>query len=108
MHELSIATAVVDACAERAAGARVLRVRVEVGQLVAVLPDALRFCFDVCSQGTSVEGAELEILETPGRGACDACGRTVALTMPYGRCDCGGSLRLVAGEELRVKEMEIV
>lgn len=50
----------------------------------------------------------LDPLETSGRGACDACGRTVALTMPYGRCDCGGSLRLVAGEELRVKEMEIV
>ena len=53
----ALATAVVDACAERAAGARVLRVRVEVGQLVAVLPDALRFCFDVCAQGTVVEGA---------------------------------------------------
>ena len=107
MHELSIATAVVDACAERAAGGRVLRVRIEVGQLAAVLPDALRFCFDVCAQGTPLEGAELDILETPGRAVCGACGRVVALAVPHGSCDCGGILRVVAGEELRVKDMEV-
>jgi hydrogenase nickel incorporation protein HypA/HybF len=107
MHELSLATAVVEACAERAAGARVLRVRVEVGQLVAVLPQSLRFCFELCAQGTDVEGAELEILETPGRAVCNACAAAVALTSPFGRCDCGGVLRVVGGNELRVKNMEI-
>ena len=107
MHELAVATAVVDACAGRAEGARVLRVRVEVGQLVAVLPEALRFCFDVCAKGTPVEGAELEILETPGQGLCETCGGTVALAAPFGRCACGGALRIVAGEELRVKDMEV-
>jgi hydrogenase nickel incorporation protein HypA/HybF len=107
MHELSLATAVVEACEERAAGARVLRVRLEVGQLAAVLPDALRFCFDVCAKGTAVEGAELEILETPGRAVCNACGAEVALSSPFGCCDCGGLLRVVTGNELRVKDMEI-
>jgi hydrogenase nickel incorporation protein HypA/HybF len=107
MHELSLATAVVDACADRAAGARVLRVRVEVGQLAAVLPDALRFCFEICAQGTAVEGAQLEILETPGCAVCQGCGETIALSSPFGRCACGGILRIVAGDELRVKDMEI-
>ncbi len=107
MHEMSIATAIVDACADRAAGSRVLRVRVEVGQLVALQPDSLRFCFDVCAHGTAVEGAALEILETPGRGVCDDCQHSVALAAPFGRCACGGLLRIVAGEELRVKDMEI-
>jgi hydrogenase nickel incorporation protein HypA/HybF len=107
MHELSIATAVVDACVERAAGARVLRVRVEIGQLAAVLPDALRFCFDVCARGTLLEGAELDIDETPGRAVCGMCGVAVALTVPHGTCACGGILRVVAGEELRLKNMEL-
>jgi hydrogenase nickel incorporation protein HypA/HybF len=107
MHELSLATAVVDACAVRSAGARVLRVRVEIGQLAAVLPDALRFCFDACAAGTVVEGAELEILETPGRAVCQRCAGTVTLASPFGRCKCGGTLRVVAGDELRVKDMEI-
>ncbi len=107
MHELGIATAVVDVCAERAAGARVLRVRIEIGRLVAVLPDALRFCFDICAKGTTVEGAELLIVETDGRGVCENCGEAVSLAAPFGRCACGGPLRIVAGEELRVKDMEI-
>ena len=96
-----------DACAERADGAHVLRVTVEVGQLAAVLPDALRFCFDICAQGTVLEGAELEILEIPGRANCDACGGTIALSTPYGVCECGGHLHIMGGRELRIKEMEI-
>jgi hydrogenase nickel incorporation protein HypA/HybF len=107
VHELGLATSVVEACAARAAGSRVLRVRVEVGRLVAVLPDALRFCFDVCARGTPVEGAELEIIETPGRAICESCARSVELVSPFGVCECGGMLRIVAGEELRVKDMEV-
>ena len=107
MHELGIASAIVEACAARAAGARILRIRVEVGALTAVLPDALRFCFDACAHGTAAEGAVLEILDVPGRAVCDACGGTVMLSSPFGRCDCGGTLRILAGEELRVKDMEI-
>ena len=107
MHELSLATAIVDACTDRAAGARVVRVRLEVGQLAGVMPDSLRFCFDVCARDTVVEGAALDILETPGKAVCDACGGVVAMASPYGRCACGGVLRIVAGNELRVKDMEI-
>jgi hydrogenase nickel incorporation protein HypA/HybF len=107
MHELSLACSILDACAERAGEERVLRVTVEVGQLAAVMPDALRFCFDVCARGTVLEGAELEILEIPGRALCDDCGRSTALSTPYGLCACGGPLRIVGGGELRMKEMEI-
>jgi len=108
MHELSIADAVVAACAERASGSRVIRVRLEIGALAAVAADAVRFCFDVCARETPVEGAELEIVEIPGRAVCRDCEGTVALSMPLGRCACGSSnLRIVAGEELRVKEMEL-
>ncbi len=107
MHELSIATAVVDACAERAAGSRVLRVRLEIGRLSAVMPDAVRFCFDLCAKDTELEGAALEILDIPGRAICRVCDAAVDLESPMGRCSCGGALRIVAGEELRVKDMEI-
>jgi hydrogenase nickel incorporation protein HypA/HybF len=107
MHELSIATAIVDACVERAAGNRILCIRVEIGRLAAVLPDSLRFCFELCTQGTAAEDATLEILETPGRAACDACGESIMLSSPFGRCACGGTLRIVAGDELRLREMEI-
>ena len=109
MHELSITNQIVELCAERAGTARVTRVRLEIGQLSAVVPDAVRFCFDVCARNTVLEGASLEIVETPGRALCRDCNGEVVLAEPVGRCRCGSArLRIVAGEELRVREMELV
>jgi hydrogenase nickel incorporation protein HypA/HybF len=107
VHELSIATAIVEACVERALGHRILCIRVEVGSLVAVLPGSLRFCFELCARGTAAEGATLEIMETPGQAICDACGTTSELSVPTGRCTCGSRLRITAGEELKMTNMVI-
>ena len=108
MHELSITRSVVAICAERAGGAQVTRVTLEIGKLSAVLPDAVRFCFDACAKGTAIEGAALEIIETPGRARCRECGAAVALTELVGRCACGSAdLELVQGEELKIREMEV-
>lgn len=108
MHELSIANAIVEACAERASGSRVVRVRLEIGKLSCVLPEAVRFSFDVCAKDTVVEGATLEIIETPGRAVCRDCDSEVTLVRLIGQCDCGSTdLRILAGEELKVREMEL-
>lgn len=108
MHELSIAEFVVEACAERAEGARVLRVKLEIGKLSAVMPDAVRFCFDICARDTPLEGAALDIVELPGRAICRDCHRVVMLDDLLARCACGScNIQIVAGEELKVKEMEV-
>jgi hydrogenase nickel incorporation protein HypA/HybF len=67
VHELSITRNVVAIVSERAEGQRVTRVRLEIGRLSAVVPDSIRFCFDICAQGTPLEGAELEIIESAGQ-----------------------------------------
>jgi hydrogenase nickel incorporation protein HypA/HybF len=108
VHELAIAQEVIALVAARTEGARVTRVVLEIGRLCAVLPDAMRFCFDLATEGTVAEGAALEIREVPGRGRCRACGSEVALDRPFGRCRCGGSdLEWLAGEELRIKEVTL-
>lgn len=109
MHELSITRSVVAIVAERAAGMRVTGVRLEIGRLSAVMPDAIRFCFDICTVETPLAGARLTIDEIPGRGICNECGAEVELIALVGRCPhCGtASLRLVAGQELNIKEMEV-
>jgi hydrogenase nickel incorporation protein HypA/HybF len=108
MHELGIANGIVEICAEHAGDARVIRVRLEIGRLWAVMPDAVRFCFDVCARNTAVEGAALEIVETQGLALCRNCGRAVPLESLVGRCACGSAdLRVIAGEELKIREMEI-
>ena len=57
VHELGIAQQVVDVVAEASGGARVTRIVLEIGKLTAVLPDAVRFCFDLATQDTVAEGA---------------------------------------------------
>src|SRR5205823_2341871 len=66
MHELGITQEIVALAIEHSGGAKVTRVVVEIGKLSLILPDAVRFCFDVCSEGTAVDGAKLEIVEIPG------------------------------------------
>ena len=109
MHELSITRSVVAIVSEQAAGQRVTRVRLEIGCLSAVMPEAVRFCFDVCARGTPVEGASLEIIAIPGRGRCDQCAGETPLVALVGRCPAclTGRLRPTAGQELNIKEMEV-
>lgn len=108
MHELAIAEDVVAVVTERTRGACVRRVVLEIGKLSAVLPDAVRFCFDLCSAGTPVEGAELEIIEAAGQARCRQCGGLVVLHRPLGSCACGSTdLEWLSGEELKIKEVEV-
>ncbi len=108
MHELGITQNIVAIVSEYAGGRKVKRVLLEIGKLSVILPDAVRFCFDICSQGTVLEGGLLEINEITGLGCCRQCGSNIVLEKPFGRCDCGSvELDLIAGEELKIKEIEI-
>jgi hydrogenase nickel incorporation protein HypA/HybF len=108
MHELGITRSVVAIVGERAQGQKVLRVTLQVGRLSGLLAESVRFCFDICSRGTPLEGAALLIVETEGRGLCSACGAESVMTAPLGRCPVchQPTLRIVAGTELTIKEME--
>jgi hydrogenase nickel incorporation protein HypA/HybF len=108
MHELGIAIEIAELASERAGDRRPTRVVVEVGQLTAVLPDALAFAWQAATEGSALGGCELDIVAIAGRGRCRACASELDLVMPFGRCACGGTdLELVAGEELRIRHMEV-
>ena len=76
---------------------------------MAVVPDAMRFCFDVCTRGTTLEGAVVEIDVVAGRGTLSRVRRRwseVATPLPL--CGCGSAdLALVGGDELRIREVEV-
>ncbi len=108
MHELGITRNIVSIVAERAGTTPVRRVRLEIGKLSAIMPDAIRFCFDIVAKGTVLEGAELEIIELAGEGRCKSCGASVELTTLVSACSCGSrDLERLSGEELNIKEMEL-
>ncbi|HYB40367.1 MAG TPA: hydrogenase maturation nickel metallochaperone HypA [Candidatus Methylomirabilis sp.] len=108
MHELGIVQRVIEIAAEASGGARVTRIVLEIGKLSAILPDAVRFAFDLATPDTVAEGAVLEIIETPGRASCRSCRAQLVLDRPYGRCACGETdLEWLSGDELRIKQMEV-
>ena len=109
MHELGITENIVAIALEYAEGLPVKQVTLEIGQLSAVMPEAIRFCFDVCCRNTVLEGAILEIIEVPGLGRCRHCPTEMSLTQPFGICDRCGSveLEIIQGKELKIKEMEV-
>ena len=109
MHELGITQNIVAIVAEQAKGVPVKRVTLEIGKLSAIMPDAIRFCFDICAQDTILEGSILEIIETEGRGKCRHCGQEMRLSQPFGQCDRCDSfeLEIIQGQELQIKEMEV-
>lgn len=109
MHELGITQSIIEICAKHAEGAKVLRVTLEIGRLTAVMPDAIRFCFDVCTEGTALGGAALDIVDVAGRGRCRSCQREIEMNDFLVSCDCGSiDIECIAGEALRIKEMEVV
>ncbi|HEX7824988.1 MAG TPA: hydrogenase maturation nickel metallochaperone HypA, partial [Mycobacterium sp.] len=70
MHEMALTQSLVEAVCEHAAGRRVHSVKLEVGALCAVVPDAMTFCFDLATEGTVAEGARLDVDMRPGAARC--------------------------------------
>jgi hydrogenase nickel incorporation protein HypA/HybF len=111
MHELGITRNLVSLVAEAAQGRRVHRVWLEIGTRTALLPESVRFCFDVVRQGTVLETAELEIAAVAPGWSCEGCSATVAedgeaVPAPCGHCGTT-RWRRRTGDELNVKAMEV-
>lgn len=108
MHELAIAEAVVERVLNRTDGRPVSRVRLQVGQLSGVVADALSFCFELATVGTSLEGALLDIDEIEGAAHCRTCDQDFAVPDLLLLCPCGSAnVEVVAGSELAVTSVEV-
>ncbi len=113
MHEMALCEGVLDIIAEEATRqrfARVRAVRLEIGALSHVEPEAMRFCFDAVSRGTIAESARFEVIEVPGEAWCMNCSKPVAIARRFDPCPaCGGyKLQVTGGDALRVKDLEVV
>ena len=112
MHEMSLMESVreiVEETASRHGARRVAVVRLQIGALATVEPEALRFCFDVVMQGGMAAGAALEIDTEPGEAWCWDCSATVVLLAEGASCPgCGGHrLQVTGGTEMRVKDIDL-
>jgi hydrogenase nickel incorporation protein HypA/HybF len=113
MHEMALAEGmleIVEATARRNDATRVTEVRLEIGALSHVEPEALRFCFDAVTRGSLADGATLAIDVLPGKAWCMPCGEAVPLATLGEACPrCGGyQLTVTAGDTMRVKDIVVL
>ena len=113
MHEMSLCEGIRQVIEDQArvhAFDGVKRVRVEIGRFSGVEKPALEFAFDVVMRGSVAEGAVLEMIDLPGRAMCYDCVREVEIGERLSPCpDCGGGrLMPVAGDEMKIKDLEVI
>lgn len=108
MHELGLCTSIVDAVATRAGERPVARVRVRVGRLHHVHPEAFEQSFEVAAAGSVAEGAAAELVLLPVRFRCDDCGVEGQSDDQPSACPaCGGvDIELTGGDELMLELLE--
>jgi hydrogenase nickel incorporation protein HypA/HybF len=112
MHEMGIANAVLEAVrmeALRLNGRHPLKVGVRIGELAAVDPAALGFCFDALVRGTDFEPLELDIEFCSRKHRCPQCKEVFPVVDFAIECPQCGSLRTeyVSGDELELAYLEV-
>jgi hydrogenase nickel incorporation protein HypA/HybF len=113
MHEMGIAAEIVriavESIPEEMAGSRVVRVHLNVGKLAAVVPESLRFCFEIVAKETPAEGARLEIQELAVVAQCNGCDYQWEIESAVFSCPrCGsGAIDMLSGRELDIDSIEL-
>lgn len=112
MHEMSIAQSLIDILREemtRHGAARLKSVRLRVGQMSAVVPESLSFCFEVITSGTDMEGARLLMDVIPLAATCLDCHKGFEIKAYSFSCPhCASpNIETTSGQELSIVEMEV-
>ena len=108
MHELYIAQSILSSVKkslpQNVAAEAVTQVRVEVGQLDAVVNETLVFLFNAIKPGSGMPAAELVVETIPVRCRCRACGEEFTLDLPVFLCPaCGsGDTEILQGRGIRL------
>lgn len=112
MHELALMQAVASQAARaarREGAVAVRRIRLRLGSLAGVDPEALRFAAAVVLEEGITAGALLEIETVPATFWCAVCAHAVPLEQGVGLCPgCGGHGEgLIQGTELELAALEL-
>ncbi|HVV69247.1 MAG TPA: hydrogenase maturation nickel metallochaperone HypA [Gammaproteobacteria bacterium] len=112
MHELSLCknmVAIILNHAEQLAGKSIKIIHIEIGELIAVESATFLFNFNVIKKATILEKSQLNMITILGQAFCETCQQVIRISSYYQPCTlCGNfSLKIIAGQELRVKSMEV-
>ncbi len=113
MHELAIAESlleIVNDTVKRHHLIKVNKIRLKIGLLTSVVPEALEFSWQALTKNTVCEGSSLEMKMIPVRGRCRGCGKEVFYKDADQFCflcpDCGQEIEILEGRDLSIEEIE--
>ncbi len=113
MHEMGIALQIAEiaksAIPETPEDIQIETVNLKVGKLTAIVPDSLRFCFEIVTKDTPLEGAKLNVEEVPIKAVCKECYAETTIEdadFSCGKCK-SGKLDILSGRELTVSSIEV-
>jgi hydrogenase nickel incorporation protein HypA/HybF len=111
VHEMAIAQSLLEIVLEQGRLHQLERVRViklQIGEMAAVLPESLSFCFELLSKDTIASGAVLDIDTLPVVARCTSCG--IRFEVEHYRFICpecaNSAVEMVSGRELSLASME--
>jgi hydrogenase nickel incorporation protein HypA/HybF len=112
MHEFSIIASLFEILLEKAGeqqALKITRVKLNVGRLSGVVPEALETAFDAYKKETIADSARLEIEELPLKVRCQNCGWEALLDSYIFVCpSCNSTnLKILQGTELLLEKIEL-
>jgi len=113
MHEMGIALQIIEIASasipQSDVPIQVETVNLKVGKLAAIVPESLRFCFEIAAKDSPLSGAALHIEEVPIQARCKECEARWTIEEPVFKCrECGsGKLDIISGRELNIESIEI-
>jgi len=109
VHELSLAQAIADTTVRYADGRPVAEVRVRIGHLRQVVPDALQFAWELLTAESDLEGAVLIIEHIPAVVHCEVCDARSSLDLPVLACGACGATNVVleTGDEFTIQTIDV-
>jgi len=105
MHEVGIADEIKAIVLEKLKenkASKVKKIKLIIGELTSIVPDALTFAFEVVSKETPLEGVKVEIKVVKMKGRCKKCGREFTIEdFNYICPECkNADIKLIAGKEM--------
>ena len=112
MHELAVTQSLLQLAlqhAQQANAARVTDLHLVVGRLSSIVDDSVQFYWDMISQGTICEGAQLHFERVPATLVCLNCSYAYALDGELAGCPrCGSEqVKVTGGDEFRLDSIDI-
>ena len=111
MHELSVTESLLNLAvrhAQQAGAVRVTDLYLVIGQLSSIVDESVQFYWDMISEGTMCEKAQLHLERIPAKFLCLDCNEEYQLPGELIACPrCNGEhIKVISGDEFRLDHLE--